>query len=318
MLGLAWMGLLCAGTGAAAQAAAAKPEFDVASVRPSEALDQGKLRAMVQAGKMPRFGEHIDGLSAEYIRMTLKQLIGKAYGVQDYQVTVPKDITREPFDIVAKMPEGSTKDDAPKMLRTLLEQRFKLDAKKVPQEEPVYALVVGKGGLKMKESATKPTPLDPNAELKPGQMRQDGPFGPVIVTRGPDNSSTLDMGDRGSYMQHVDMQNRTVRLDGKGLTMQGFAEMMSLIAMNMPGGAGRPIMDMTGIKGYYDMSVELSLNALMPPGGGGGAAGTEASVPSGGVGIEDSVQKMGLKLEPRKEPVEQVVVSHVEKMPTEN
>ena len=34
---------------------------------------------------------------------------------------VPKDITREPFDIVAKMPEGSTKDDAPKMLRTLLE-----------------------------------------------------------------------------------------------------------------------------------------------------------------------------------------------------
>ena len=66
------------------------------------------------------------------------------------------------------------------------------------------------------------------------------------------------------------------------------------------------------------MSVELSLNALMPPGGGGGAAGTEASVPSGGVGIEDSVQKMGLKLEPRKEPVEQVVVSHVEKMPTEN
>ena len=84
VLGLAWMGLLCAGTGAAAQAAAAKPEFDVASVRPSQALDQGKLRAMVQAGKMPRFGEHIDGLSAEYIRMTLKQLIGKAYGVQDY------------------------------------------------------------------------------------------------------------------------------------------------------------------------------------------------------------------------------------------
>ena len=34
--------------------------------------------------------------------------------------------------------------------------------------------------------------------------------------------------------------------------------------------------------------------------------------------IYDSVQKMGLKLDPRKAPVEQVVVTHVEKTPTEN
>jgi uncharacterized protein (TIGR03435 family) len=34
--------------------------------------------------------------------------------------------------------------------------------------------------------------------------------------------------------------------------------------------------------------------------------------------ITDSVEKMGLKLEPKKAPVQQVVVTHVEKSPTDN
>src|SRR5690348_8172121 len=112
----------------AAQPGPARPEFDVATVRPSEQLDQGKVMAMVQAGKMPKFGAHVEGLRAEYSRMPLKQLIANAFEVKDYQVTGPDTIKSEPFDIVATMPEGSTKDDAPKMLRTLLEQRFKLEA----------------------------------------------------------------------------------------------------------------------------------------------------------------------------------------------
>jgi uncharacterized protein (TIGR03435 family) len=57
-------------------------------------------------------------------------------------------------------------------------------------------------------------------------------------------------------------------------------------------------------------------------GGGGGAAGSApgASDPAGNgaSSIYDSVGKMGLKLDPRKAPVEQVTVTHVEKAPTEN
>ena len=34
--------------------------------------------------------------------------------------------------------------------------------------------------------------------------------------------------------------------------------------------------------------------------------------------LDESIQRLGMKLEPGKEPVEQVIVSHVEKMPTEN
>ena len=49
-------------------------------------------------------------------------------------------MTTTHFDIVAKMPEGSKKEDAPKMLQTLLEDRFKLTTHRASAEHPVLAL----------------------------------------------------------------------------------------------------------------------------------------------------------------------------------
>ncbi len=81
------------------------------------------------------------------------------------------------FEIVANMPEGSTKDDAPKMLQALLAERFKLVARRVTQEHPVYALVVAKGGPKLKELTEKPVAIDPDAPLAKGEMKINGPDG---------------------------------------------------------------------------------------------------------------------------------------------
>lgn len=50
------------------------------------------------------------------------------------------------FDILAKMPEGASKDDAPAMLQTLLKDRLKLIAHRATEEQPVLALVNGKNG----------------------------------------------------------------------------------------------------------------------------------------------------------------------------
>jgi len=56
-----------------------------------------------------------------------------------------------------------------------------------------------------------------------------------------------------------------------------------------------------------------------PSGGSGGAAAPEASDPGGsGASAYSAVEKMGLRLEPRKAPVEQLIVDSAEKMPTEN
>jgi uncharacterized protein (TIGR03435 family) len=302
-----------------AQAGAQTVAFDVASVRPSEPLDQGKMMAAMQSGKMPKFDAHIDGLRAEYSQMPLKELVANAYEVKPYQVTGPDVLTGQRFDIVARMPEGSKKEDAPKMLCALLEERFKLEAKKSTEEHPVYALVVGKGGPKLKESTEKPAAIDPEAPLKPGEMKINGPMGLMIVKQNPDGSSTANMGEKGRFVQRFDAQSRTIHMEGSAVTMGGFAEMVT--QMMMGGGnanGGRPVVDLTELKGYYQVALDISIAELMRNAPGGGAASGEASDPTGGASIFDSVQKLGLKLEPRKAPVEQVVVMHVEKMPTEN
>ena len=90
---------------------------------------------------------------------------------------------------------------------------------------------------------------------------------------------------------------------------------------------------MTGIAGNYDASLEISLAEIIAmaraagadipvgaPGGGGrgGNAPLAASDPAGGSSLTDAVQAMGLKLESRKATVDQLIVDHIEKTPTEN
>jgi len=63
------------------------------------------------------------------------------------------------------------------------------------------------------------------------------------------------------------------------------------------------------------------MNPHSPSAGGGGADASPAAAasdPGGGLSVFAAVKKLGLRLEPRKAPVEQIVVDHAEKAPTEN
>lgn len=322
---------LFACTIASGQTPKTKPAFDVATVKPSPPLDPQKIAADMQAGKMPRMGVFVNASRAEYIQMPLKSLIAIAYKVKPYQITGPDWLGNERFDIEATMPEGATKDDAPAMLQTLLEERFKLSAQRETAEHKVLALVVAKGGPKLKETSEQPKPIDETAPLKPNQMMIDGGEGPMRMTRNPEGSTTVDMGARGTLTQRFDAANRAIRIDSSMVTMAGFADTLSSIMAPM---GGDRVVDMTGLKGNYAVSIELSLADLMSiarssgfapptqPGGGGAAAGTgpaaAASDPAGGTSVFESVEQMGLKLEERKAPVEQLVIDHVEKTPAEN
>jgi uncharacterized protein (TIGR03435 family) len=324
---------------AQAQAAPGKLAFEVASIRPSAPLDMSKLVVQMQAGKMPRFGARVDGSRAEYTYMSLKDLVAEAYKVKAYQVSGPAWLGSERFDIAAKMPDGAQKDDAPAMLRALLEERFKLTARSDTQEHPVLGLVVGKGGPKLKEAAvpTEPAePIDENAPPKPGEFTLQGPDGPIRVTRNADGSMKMNMGAKGTITQRIDMANQTVHMESGMVSMGGFADMLTNM-MQMGGGGGQQVVDMTGLKGNYEVAVDFSLADLMvmarekaremgislpgAPAGGGAADNLPASGvsdPAGRSSVYTSVEKLGLKLESRKAAVEQVVVDHVEKTPTEN
>jgi uncharacterized protein (TIGR03435 family) len=335
------VGLLLSGAVAFGQApqaaqapvAASSLTFDVASVKPSPPLDMQKLQADMQAGKIPNFGTHINGLRAEYNYMAMRELIASAYKVKPYQVTGPAWLATTRFDIVAKMPEGAKKDDAPAMLQALLAERFKLVAHRETQEHPVLALVVSKNGIKMKESTTIPPAIDPDAELKPGETRVDTPNGPAVVTRNKDGSATVNMGAKGIITQRMDMQTQSLHLDSTVTTMDGFADMLTNV-MQMGGPGGKQVVNMTGLKGNYEVEVDISIADLMASARNAGfdvpgtpAGGTPAQAPGpaaaadpggGGTTVFASVEKLGLKLEPRKAPVEQLIVDSMNKTPTED
>jgi uncharacterized protein (TIGR03435 family) len=331
---------LCLALTAVAAFAQTKPSFEVATIKPAQPMDPTKMIAALQSGgKMP-VGANISNGRAEYLYLDLKTLMTYAYGVKPYQITGPDWMATTRFDILAKMPEGSTKDDAPKMLQSLLEDRFKLTTHRASAEHPVLALVVGKNGPKLKASAEKPVAIDESAPLKPGEMKMDGPEGPVRtkidISTG---SAQIDMGLKGKMSYKMNPATQSMHLDFSMTTMDGFADMMTQLMTQLGGGAGtRQIVDMTGIKGNYDASLEIGLAEIMamaksagmniptgvPGGAAPGGAGAAGNVPvasdptGGGTSVTDAVQSMGLKLESRKAMVDQFIVDHVEKAPTEN
>jgi uncharacterized protein (TIGR03435 family) len=240
------------------------------------------------------------------------------------------------FDIVATIPDGARKEDAPKMLQSLLEERFKLTTHRSRAERPVMALVVGKGGPKLKPSANKLVAIDENAPLQPGEMKMDVPGGPVRVKVDvATGSSVIDRGLKGRMSYKLNPATQSMHVDFSMTTMGGFADMMTqLMTLLNHGTAGRQIVDMTGIEGNYDASLEISLaeilaqakaagaNVPIAPQGTGDTPGATVPVASDPVGsgtsITEAIQSMGLKLESRKATVDQLVVDQVEKTPTEN
>lgn len=325
---------ICVALTAIAAFAQTKPSFEVATIRPSQPMDPAKLAATLQAGGKLPIGANIESGRAEYLYLDLKTLLTYAYGVRPYQITGPDWMSSTRFDIVAKMPAGSTKEDAPKMLQSLLQDRFKLTVHRTSAEHPVLALVVGKGGPKLKASTEKPVAIDESAALKPGEMKADGPDGPVRVKVDvATGSSVVDMGVRGKLSYRMNPATQSLHMDFSMTTMGGFADMMTQLMTQLNGGAPvRQIVDMTGIQGNYDASLEISLAQIIAlaraagmdiPAGAPGAAAAPgniptASDPSGGSSVNDAVESMGLKLESRKAVVDQLVVDHIEKTPTEN
>lgn len=192
-----------------------------------------------------------------------------------YRVSGPDWIGTTRFDIVAKIPEGAAKEQVPAMLKTLLEDRFKLKVHRENREYPVYAIIVAKNGPKLKEAAPDP----------------------AHATDPPTPKRSVD----GHDIQHMEFSS---------ITMPALAEILDRYRY-----ADRPVVDETGLQGYYQVELDISQQELrmrdglvLPP-------GVEPVEPGS---LFAAFQHLGLKLEPKKEPVDTIVVDRVEKAPTEN
>src|SRR5580658_10982834 len=125
---------------AAAWGQAPSPAFEVASIRPSPPNPPGTPNPPISDIDKARVKLHLP----------MQGIICAAYGVRADQVVGPAWLTTTRFDIEAKLPEGATVDQVPSMLQALLADRFKMTVHRESREQSVYALILGKDGLKMK------------------------------------------------------------------------------------------------------------------------------------------------------------------------
>jgi len=268
----------------------ATPTFDVASIRPAQ-----------QPGAAVNLGLRIDGAQFHAI-LALKDFIASAYRVKFYQISGPDWLASEWFDIAATVPEGSTLGQVPEMLRNLLAERFQMKLHRDKKDFPVYVLEVGKGGLKMHE-----TPPDANAS----HSDQEG--GVNVGVSGSGQGVSVNLGRGSSYT----FANN--RFEAKKLTMTQLANQIERFL-------DRPIVDMTGLNGQYDFALDIteedyramliraavSAGVVLPP--------QALRLLDNGepVSLFGAVEKLGLKMEGRKAPLDFLVIDEMQKQPTEN
>jgi uncharacterized protein (TIGR03435 family) len=289
---------------------APKVEFEVATIKQAGPLQP----QAVAAGKI-HVGMTIDGSRVDMGFLSLAELIPMAYRLKPFQLSGPDWLSQNRFDILAKIPEGAATEQIPEMLQALLVERFKLAAHMENKEHAVYALIEGKGGVKLKPGVpdTEPPPADGS---KPG----------ISIGTTDGSRATMTMQGNGAVIRSA--QAGTIRttagpdgvhFDASNMNMTTLAEMLSRFA-------DRPVVDQTGLKGGYQLTLTIPMQQVLQMARAAGAVPAGAALPPGlADGASDpsgtifsTVQEMGLKLDPRKTPVQTVIVDHVEKLPTEN
>jgi len=306
----------------AQQAQSPAPTFEVASIRPL-APAQGGGRGRGGAGPV------FSGDRLELGIIDVVSLITYAFRVKQYQLVLPPGMERALWTLSAKMPAGTTRDQAPDMMQRLLVDRFGMKYHLEKRERQTYTLSVAEGGLKISVATPGDDPV------------WDGSF-PGFSFRGPLQSGAPITG---------------AILPGKGcskrwrfvpLPMASLADALSLFL-------NKPVVDQTGLNGNYRVMLDIpdetqaGMMANMmagrggaPPRGGeggrkGGGPDAAGALPrsssldcpdpiilmNDGVGSPDgalakAVAQLGLKLQPGRGLIDTVVIDHIDKTPTEN
>ena len=304
------------------QGKAESATFEVASVKPAEPQSAGMIRIRMSGGPgTPDPGQ------LTYTNVSLKNILMNAYAVKGYQLSGPKWLDSERFDVTAKIPMGATKEQFRLMLQNLLAERFKLALHHETKELPMYALVVGKGGPKLKESVDDDATAASGAAPPPLPPPPGSDGGPVRMKIGANGMPQLPpgMGKNGMMMMMMNGNG------GPRMHLVGNGQPVSALLDMLANQLGRPVVDETGLKAKYDITLDFAPDRLEGPMGmmhppppehdgalGGGGPMASASDMGGPTIFTALQEQLGLKLEQRKGPVDLLVIDRLEKVPTEN
>lgn len=255
------------------------PSFEVATIKPNKDQRPGTKIRMSPANFAIEHG-------------SLRELIKYAYNIKadDQLAGGPSWMNSEFYDIQAKASDSQIEainklnwerkiEQTRLMVQSLLADRFRLKTSSEDRERQVYALVVAKGGPKLKQVELSPFP-------PPGTSPPPGAHLPRMSRTGPD------------------------QMTATAWPMDLMPEWLS----RFPEIGNHLIIDQTGLRGNYDFVLNGVSDA--PPQPAGASAPTPEGDATTSI-FTALQEQLGLKLEPRKAEVEVLVIEGVEK-PSEN
>jgi len=280
------------------------PQFEVATVKPDPPSADGRIRVMVRGGP----GTNDPGRIV-YQGFTLKDLLSTAYAVKTFQIQGPPWFDTDRFNVEARIPQGTTKEQFNVMLQNLLTERFNVGLHHESKEFSIYELSVAKNGPKIKAAAEDPSAAD------------GGPAGPPgPPPPGKDGFPQLPPGRPNMAMM---MGRGAARLAVRVQPISRLADMLGNQLNSL-------VVDKTGLAGTYDYNLEFApvtgafggLPPPPPPAGGDAAGAPRPAPPEGASEMPDlftAVQdQLGLKLEKKRGPMDVLVIDRAEKTPREN
>jgi uncharacterized protein (TIGR03435 family) len=144
--------------------------------------------ATVKANRSGRTDTHSDSDNnrISIVNMQLRRLIAKAYDVRPDQIDGPEFLDTERFDVVAKSETVPNTSQFLEMMQALLADRFKLTLHRESREGRAYALVVAKGGIKIK-------PVEPDGNSSTNNRRGELEAKGVSMARFAETLSRLGL-----------------------------------------------------------------------------------------------------------------------------
>jgi uncharacterized protein (TIGR03435 family) len=207
------------------------PAFEVASVKRSDP----SRRSMMSTKTSP--GQYVS------TNQPLRSLIMNAYGVKAWRFVAPDWLRTERYDVVARVPEGATKEQVNLMLRNLLAERLGLVVHTETRIQPVFELVVDKDGPKFQKSKLPPG-TEPAVSFVSRGLPTDKDGWPVVPAEA-NGISTARVGEETRWM----------------FRNQRIPALIDILEMHVV----QAVFDKTGLTGTYDF--DLNIRSDSPPTG---------------------------------------------------
>ena len=176
---------------------------------------------------------------------TMLDLVRIAYGFDaDKILGGPSWLEMDRFDITAKLPGETSPDDQKLMLQTLLEDRFKLVARKETKPIAGYALTAGKKPALKEAAGTEESRVQAAIFLRPGARRRQG----YLMTSK----------ERSRLCASPSAPTRCSPITAATITMAAFVQgLHTMLGSNI---GTSPVLEETGLKGAWNFDLSFSLS----------------------------------------------------------